>query len=209
MRAVVFIFLGIVCAGITPPGFPQTAAGTESRDYFREDDWQASGWRVTGLDGNHRMACDPTGQRCVCLEPLPCGGDRPCANFEENVSAFRAALRDKGKGRRVSCDRAEIGQCGNFRYFHFAGNIDRNETRWFDANDRLVAQRNRTDFPAYCGNRAELRLMGTLPRCAEMVQTELLCGTPKGPAPIAPAAWLSGSGGEAARHGRDDRPPVR
>jgi hypothetical protein len=183
-----------------------------SPSFFGQDDWRAGGWSLTNLGDAKALACGPGGRRCICLQPLPCGtgGSAPaCASFEENIAAFRSALKKGQDGRTVVCRRAEIGRCGSFRYFHFAGDIERTETRWFDSGGRLLAQRNRSDYPAYCDAKADLRFLGPIPRCDSMERTELLCGTVNGPAPVAPAALFSNIVAPVDKPFRHDREPVR
>jgi len=193
---------GFVCAVLAG----MAAASASSLESPGATAWQERGWKVEKLNAEQAMACDPGGQRCVCLEPLPCGGSEPCASFEENVAVFRSALQSKKGDRTIACNRAETGRCGDFRYFHFDGDIHRFETRWFNSLGKLVGQHNRSDYPEYCGKRTEQRWMGSVPDCAAMDQIELLCGRPGATAPVSPNAWLSGK--TAPKPIRHDRPPV-
>jgi len=81
----------------------------------------------------------------------------------------------------VHCERAEVGRCGDHRYFYFQGDIHRYEMRWFDASGTLVAQRNRTDYAQYCNHTASSRWMGRVPRCEALEREELICGEAAGP----------------------------
>ena len=113
-------------------------------------------------------------ERCICRSELPCTEADPCIDFERNLEVFREALGAAGGG--VHCERAETGHCGSFHYFYFRGGIYRDEMRWFDASGALVAQRNLTDYNAYCNGTAAARWMGYVPRCAKVERDELICG---------------------------------
>lgn len=109
---------------------------------------------------------------------MGCGGEKPCITYDENVSAFRTALKGVGTGkdrRTVSCNQAEIGTCGKYRYFFFDGDIYRTELRFFDARGTFIGEIARTDYDEYCGGKASQRVRGAVPRC-DPVRTELICG---------------------------------
>jgi hypothetical protein len=143
------------------------------------------GATVTPLPGAQTLVCGAGARNCVCLAPLPCLETGNCPSFDQNLTAFRAALAADGGDRTVTCRRAETGRCGDFRYFNFEGDIERRELRWFDSAGHLVAQRNRTDHQAYCDNRSLIRLMGAIPKCAPVVRDQVLCGNATHP--LAPA----------------------
>ena len=160
---------------------PQEAATAENADrsarYLDETALRAQGLKTEALGPGRALWCDPASKRCVCHEPLDCGADgKGCLMLGANIETFRDALARGQDGRRVDCRRAEVGTCGDFRYFLFNGDIERRELRWFDGQGHLVAMRNRTDYPAYCDGRAMTRVLGRLPNCAPMARTELICG---------------------------------
>jgi hypothetical protein len=141
----------------------------------------ALGATVTPVSEGKRLVCGAGARNCVCLEPLPCEAAGDCISFEDNVAAFRAALAKGQGGRRVECERADVGGCGGFRYLRFEGDIERREVRWFDRSGKLVGQRNRADHQAYCGGRARLRFQGRIPRCPSTTRQEVLCGKAEQP----------------------------
>ena len=149
----------------------------KSEYYYTESEIRDLGFRIVKLDDQYSLLCSNESNRdCVCLEPLPCVEAGNCIGLEENIDGFKAALNQKQEGRSVNCQRAEVGQCGNFQYFLFNGDISRRELRWFGANGTLVAQRNSTDYNAYCNGKARTRFMGKIPKCASTVRKELICG---------------------------------
>jgi hypothetical protein len=152
---------------------PKPAEG----NYYLTRDLQALGLSVKKLDDRQSLlqGFDPASSASVCFEPLRCEARGDCITLEENVKIFRAAL-EPGKARTVSCEWAETGHCGEFRYFVFEGDIHRYELRWFDAGGKLVAQRNWTDYSEYCGGRAMQSLQGRIPYCRSAVRDELICG---------------------------------
>jgi hypothetical protein len=118
---------------------------------------------------------------CFCAEPLGCGKDEPCITYDENVAAFRTALKGVGSGkerRTVSCNHAEVGACGAYRYFFFDGDIHRTELRFFDEKGKFIGEIARTDYGEYCNGAASQRVRGAIPRCT-LVRTELICGKPR------------------------------
>ena len=122
--------------------------------------------------------CD-AGQ-CWCAALLGCGGkdQKPCVTYDENVSIFRTALKGVGTGkerRTVTCEQAEIGTCGDYRYFFFDGDIHRTELRFFDKTGAFVGEIALTDYPEYCQDRASKRVRGSIPECT-LARTELICG---------------------------------
>lgn len=118
---------------------------------------------------------EPTRRGCVCRRPLPCAAEGDCITLEENLRVFREAISPANE-RRVRCERAEVGRCGDFRYFYFQGDTHRYEMRYFDARGVLVAQRNATDYPEYCNHSTDVRWMGRVPRCDRLEREELICG---------------------------------
>lgn len=157
----------------TPPVSPPPPAD----GFYSEAELRDLGVTVTAVEGGRSLVCggEDLGT-CVCLEPLPCAAAGDCATFDENVRAFRDALAHPAEGRAVHCRRAETGRCGDLRYFDFDGDIERHEIRWFDASGRLVAQRNWTDYPAYCGGKSRVMFQGRVPKCASAARDELICG---------------------------------
>jgi hypothetical protein len=149
-----------------------------SDSLYSAKELEAAGLQFDQVERVSWTACD--GHRCACFEPQICTLPEDCLSLERNLDQFRKALAEPNQ-RTVSCVRAEVGRCGEFRYFYFAGDIDRYEQRWFDASGKLVGQRNWTDYPAYCGRRTNTAYSGFLPKCAEMKQEELLCGEAKQP----------------------------
>src|SRR5262245_8317282 len=179
---------------------PTTSASeADSAGFYSDDELRALGIRIVELGANRSLLCSADGLRCGCREPLSCGADgRGCVSFSENVAALRAALADRKSGRTVVCQRGETGRCGEFRYFDFTGDIARQETRWFDNSGRLIFQRNRTDYPAYCDGRSRYRLMGRIPKCSSMDKGERICGTQTGRVPNA-IDFLTITGDDAGR----------
>ncbi len=137
-------------------------------------DFDRMGWRVQSLDGDGALLRGFDGLSRVCLKPLPCAKTGECISLKENLAVFRKALQS-GQERKVSCERAEVGRCGEYRYFLFEGDIHRYEVRWFDASGKLVGQRNTTDDWAYCGG-ALHAYWGQVPYCTSTVVEQILCG---------------------------------
>jgi hypothetical protein len=142
--------------------------------------WELDDLKRIGVTKKGELLCGFDPSSCVCHEELKRFGD--CITLEENLKVFRAAL-EPGQLRTVSCARAEVGRCGAYRYFYFQGDIHRYELRFFGADGKLVAQRNTTDYDAYCGG-ASARWQGVVPACNEMKTEELICG--KAPRPLVP-----------------------
>jgi hypothetical protein len=135
------------------------------------------GFRLAAVERDE-VACDAG--RCLCRAPLGCGAkdQKPCITYDENVSAFRTALKGVGNGkdrRTVTCNQAEIGTCGDHRYFFFDGDIHRTELRFFDKAGAFVGEIALTDYDEYCDHRASKRVRGTIPDCS-ITKTELICG---------------------------------
>jgi hypothetical protein len=169
--------------GASPPPAPSPPA--QSPPYFEERELRALAAQVKALKKDQLLVCgEAGGKNCVCLESLPCQSQGNCPTLQANVDAFRQAVTTKTKGRSVDCRRAEIGECGGFRYFDFEGDVARREMRWFDGSGRLVAQRNSTDYEEYCGGKSRTRFQGKVPRCEPLKRTELLCGTAEGDLPL-------------------------
>jgi hypothetical protein len=167
------------------PAPPAPPAPPKAPPYFDDSDIKALAFQVKPLKKNQLLVCGESGgKNCVCVEPLPCQSQGNCLGFQDNVDAFRQALAAREKGRSVECRRAEIGTCGEFRYFDFEGDIARRELRWFDGAGRLVAQRNSTDYEEYCGGKSRTRFQGRVPRCESLKRTELICGTAEGDLPL-------------------------
>ncbi|NOX43547.1 MAG: hypothetical protein GXP19_07420, partial [Gammaproteobacteria bacterium] len=149
----------------------------ETEDYYSETELSDLGFRTVKLDEQRSLLCsNDSDLDCVCLEPLPCTTAGNCISFKENVGAFRTALNQKQQGLTVQCGRGETGQCGNFKYVLFNGDIHRRELRWFNNSGELVAQRNSTDYKAYCDGKARTQFMGKISKCASSVRKELICG---------------------------------
>jgi hypothetical protein len=178
----------LACQGPQKPVWAQPAAPAPKKAapaaparapaYFEDADIKALAFQVKALKKDQLLVCgEAGGKNCVCVEPLPCQRQGNCLGFQDNVDAFRQALAAREKGRAVDCRRAEIGTCGEFRYFDFEGDIARRELRWFDGAGRLVAQRNATDHDEYCGGKSRTRFQGRIPRCETLERTALICGT--------------------------------
>jgi hypothetical protein len=129
--------------------------------------------RLETLGDGRTLLC-ATSRRCVCFEPLDCEGG--CPSFDENVTIFENAVRHGQGERTVSCEVGETGTCGAFRWFDFEGDIHRYDRRYFDERGAMVATRNRTDYPAYCGGRAMMQVAGPIPACETLVPFHLICG---------------------------------
>lgn len=198
MKALWLALLLVACKGSTPaPVAPADAARARSVDvaparpaavadpHFHDDaELAALGARIVALENGESLVCPGAGDaNCICRQSLPCEATKNCMVFDGNVQVFRKTLKKPGKGRTLTCDRAEIGKCGAYRYFNFDGDIGRHERRWFDDTGRLVAQRNSSDHDAYCKGRARKMLYGRIPRCETMVSDELICGKAEGPLP--------------------------
>jgi hypothetical protein len=181
------VFLCLVATNIACQG-PSTAddaadASIASRDhdspqkpFYSPAELNAEGFRIIQLDTGKRLLClGEDDSTCACWRPLACTGDG-CPTFDSNLKAFRSALDAPGEGRSVICERAEVGQCGDFRYFDFNGDIHRQEVRWFDNAGRLVAQRNATDHDEYCDGRTSVMFSGDVPKCVTAHREELICG---------------------------------
>ncbi len=163
---------------------PETPAPVSGAFYSLED-LRRLGITIKALDARRTLLCGIDEGTCVCLEPLDCDGAEACPRKDENIALFERALAGKNPGRTVSCEVAETGHCGELSYFDFRGDIYRHELRWFDTAGRLVAQRNWTDYPAYCDRRANARWLGTIPQCSNVARDRVLCGKPVR-APAAP-----------------------
>jgi hypothetical protein len=167
-----------------PPESPYTAPARKlqppaSGDFYSLSDLEALGVEVKALDAQRTLLCGGGAQgRCVCLESLECDRAHGCLSFDENIAAFERALAGKNPGRTVFCEVAEVGRCGDFSYFDFRGDIHRHEMRWFNRSGRLIAQRNWTDYPAYCDGRSNARWLGTIPYCSPISRDRILCGAP-------------------------------
>jgi hypothetical protein len=140
---------------------------------------RALGLQLTAVSDTQTLLCSANNPHCMCTQALSCTGAE-CPNFAHNISVFRKALSQPQGDRTVDCVRAEIGQCGSFKYFHFIGDIHRNEVRWFDANGQLIGQQNSTDYSAYCQNRALKVFYGQIPICENPTRVELICGDAEG-----------------------------
>ncbi|HEX4416621.1 MAG TPA: hypothetical protein VH165_01925 [Kofleriaceae bacterium] len=134
-------------------------------------DLAAAGAKITKISDTESLVCGTSG--CICMKDLACG-TKGCVTLADNLAAFRKALaRDT---QPVYCEIADTGQFCDLSYFRFEGDIDRWETRFFDASGQLVAQRNGTDYPAYCGGKAHLQVAGRIPDCAMKPRhVELIC----------------------------------
>ncbi len=136
------------------------------------------------ISGYQFLCGDPEDQAsCLCRRPLPCEADAesgPCITLDQNLEAFRSAL-GAGGDRQVYCEHAEVGRCGEFKYFYFQGDIHRYELRFFDPEGKLVAQRNSTDYNEYCNHTALVRWMGRVPKCDRLERDELICGAAERP----------------------------
>jgi hypothetical protein len=180
VRASILAACLVLAAGAACGTGPATATPPPTSNFLSDAELTALGVRVVALEGGSRLVCggpaEDTG--CVCLEPLPCEASGDCVTFDASVRAFREAVTAGQEGRKVQCNRAEIGRCGPFRFFDFEGDIERHEIRWFDETGRLVAQRNWTDYPAYCGGKARVGFHGRVPRCASPSREETICGEP-------------------------------
>ncbi|MFK7986794.1 MAG: hypothetical protein AB8I08_12285 [Sandaracinaceae bacterium] len=117
---------------------------------------------------------EESSRTCVCRRPLPCTAEGDCITYERNIAVFREALADPAVN--VICEHAEIGRCGDWRYFYFQGGIHRYEMRLYDAEGALVAQSNSTDYNEYCNHTAGVQWMGRVPKCDRLVREELICG---------------------------------
>ena len=194
MPAAVVVVLGVGSgSNLTNPAALQDPS--DDPLYYSRSDLEHEGLRfrpasarptrqMAGPDGlspvirDYEFAC---GEReCVCRRALPCTARGDCMTLEENLEMFRAALAGE-EGRVVTCDRAEVGRCGEFRYFYFSGDIYRDELRWFDAAGTLVAQTNTTDYAAYCNGASMFEWSGRVPRCDTPQREELICGRPGRP----------------------------
>lgn len=149
--------------------------------YYSDAELQALGLAVERISPDLAIVCPPGDSKtyCTCIEPLECGED--CITFERNVSGFREALA-RESGATVSCEQAQVGTCDSFEYFHFEGDIHRNEWRVFGADGRLAAMRNSTDYPAFCGKRTMSRWIGGIPHCSKIAAQETICGRTEPPA---------------------------
>src|SRR5262249_42539894 len=115
-------------------------------------------------------------EQCACAAPLGCGGGgKPCITLEQNLTAFRQALAGKD-GRTVTCNHAETGTCGAYRYLYLDGDPQRTELRFSDKTGVFVGEVAVTDYDEYCGGRAGKRGRGTTPACASFARSELVCG---------------------------------
>jgi hypothetical protein len=194
----VLLFVALACRGGSPeavaaspdtrssppPAPPAASAPARSETYYDASELKALAAQVKPVKKDGLLVCGEAGRNCVCLEPLPCKAKGNCVAFQENIDAFRKALATKTPGRSVECRRAEIGQCGAFRYFDFEGDISRREMRWFDGAGNLVAQRSSTDYEEYCGGKSRTRFQGKVPRCDAIKRTELICGSAEGDLPL-------------------------
>ena len=63
--------------------------------------------------------------------------------------------------------------------------IERHELRWFTKDGKLVAQRNFTDYNAWCDGRARKLFTGKIPICQATERKELFCGKAENPVPNA------------------------
>ncbi len=149
----------------------------ETDNYYSETELNDLDFRTIKLNKQQSLLCSNNSDLdCVCLEPLPCTDTGNCISLKENVNAFRTALNTKQEDRTIQCDRGEVGRCDDFQYFLFNGDMHRRELRWFNHSGELVAQRNSTDYKAYCEGKARTRFMGKIPKCTSSVQKELICG---------------------------------
>jgi hypothetical protein len=155
---------------------PKPASGA----HYELADLRRLGLGIEPIDGARSLLRGFDRSSAICLEPLACETKKNCVTLEENLKIFRAAL-EPGQERSVSCERAEVGRCGSFRYFLFQGDIHRYEIRWFDAAGALVAQRNLTDHTAYCGGKTTGSWQGRIPACDVTIREELVCGSAKTP----------------------------
>ena len=99
------------------------------------------------------------------------------------VAAFTSALLRPGSGRSVHCDLAESGSCGAFRYFTFRGDLNRDETQWFDQEGELIGVYSYSDQNAYCDGATRVLVQGDLPDCQSLERNEIHCGSGASPLP--------------------------
>jgi hypothetical protein len=185
-------------------------ADSSPAEYYTTEELKSLGTKITSIDANQSILCDETGQHCVCQEQLTCGIDKtaPCPSFTENVKSFQTALNTKQGKRRVTCNSAETGQCDEFLYFHFDGDIERYETRWFNTAGQMVAQRNRSDYASYCNGQTTTRIQGKIPKCGEMLITKLLCGAKTDSRVPTAIDTVTGIISTKPLERREDRPPL-
>jgi hypothetical protein len=119
----------------------------------------------------------------MCFEALDGCTSGSCPTFSNHLASFRRQLAGLD-GRVVRCDRAEVGTCGDYRYFSFEGDVHRYETLWFDSTEQLVAVDSSTDYRAYCNGTTLMTLRGELPTCDDVVRQELICGSGESPVPM-------------------------
>ena len=138
-------------------------------------DWQS-------LDTKRSLVCGSDKRNCICVDALDRG--ESCITYERAVARFRKALLHPGEGRSVTCDLAETGVCGAYRYFLFRGDIYRDEVMWFTAEGRLVGIRFQTDYNQCCEHGARTEVSGDIPDCDRMETRTRICG--EGPSPSIP-----------------------
>lgn len=171
----------IASAAPAAPAAPRFELPKPARgDSYELADLRRLGLSIEPSDGARAVLRGFDRSSALCLEPLACEKKKNCVTLEENLRIFRRAL-EPGQERSVSCERAEVGRCGSFRYFLFQGDIHRYEVRWFDGAGALVGQRNLTDYTAYCGGKTSASWQGRIPACDATVREELVCGTAKRP----------------------------
>jgi hypothetical protein len=169
-----------VPASADAPASVMAGSPPAASKFYSLDELVALGLHASRLDAGETLLCEAGGQ-CICLKPLDCSSGG-CISYDENVAAFRAALKNPGPGRTLSCGRAEIGRCDSFRYLDFEGDVYRRELRWFDEAGALVAQRNVSDHDAYCGEQTRTLYTGKVPRCEKLADADRICGDGKRPA---------------------------
>lgn len=172
------MFIALLSCNDTDQKTTLVSSSTLKINYYNDDELTELGFKIIKLNDRQKLLCSKGNDKdCVCIEDLKCNEPNSnCIKFKNNIDIFRSAVADGQDGRTVSCERAEIGVCGNLQYFRFDGDNYLRELRWFDMKDNLVAQRNSTDYFAYCNGKARTRFMGKIPKCSGVMRQELICG---------------------------------
>jgi hypothetical protein len=158
---------------LTPPERP-----TKQPTTFSQAELRRIGFAFERVDDSATLVVGKERSSAFCLTPLPCKkSPSGCLGLQENIDVFKRALPGSEDGRIVSCEWAETGTCGSFRYFDFEGDFDRFELRFFLPDGTLVAQHNWTDYSAFCGGHALSQWQGEIPKCFEMKRAQVLCKT--------------------------------
>jgi hypothetical protein len=139
-------------------------------------DLERAGATTTKISDTETLVCGTAG--CVCMQALDCPGGN-CITLAANLAGFRKALA-RTTDPTVSCELADTGRFCDLSYFRFEGDLYRLETRYFGPDGRLVGQNNATDYPAYCGGKAQRRFRGRVPDCEKRARdVKLICAVPE------------------------------